>query len=116
MNLGKAIKLCRVQSEMSQQELADLVGTSVSYISLLERNKRYIAITPLGRLAKAFNMPVFLFIYLAEQGDDIVKSLDISLREKLSHEVFRLLRESHVHVPDCTCDECFQRFDPKDYK
>jgi len=40
MNLGKAIKLCRVQKNTNQKELARLANISVSYLSLFERNKR----------------------------------------------------------------------------
>lgn len=101
MNLGRAIKLCRVHRELSQQELADLVGVDVSHISLLERNKRNAKLSILDKLAKALGIPTFLLVYLVEDVD----MLSVELREKLSREAFRLL--ANYHAPDCTCEKCF---------
>ena len=53
MNLGKAITLSRTRRGLTQAELAKRAGLSVSYLSLLEQNKRtdptLSTITPLKR-------------------------------------------------------------------
>ena len=56
MKLGKAIKLCRTQRYLSQTELAELANISVSYLSLLERDKRDPTLSTIKDIAEALNL------------------------------------------------------------
>ncbi|MFG9941109.1 helix-turn-helix domain-containing protein [Pseudomonas aeruginosa] len=40
MNVGQAIRLCRTQRGVSQSTIANRANCSVSYLSMLENNKR----------------------------------------------------------------------------
>lgn len=57
INIGKAIKFYRTQRELSQAELAELAGISISYLSLLERDKRDPTISTIEALANAIQVP-----------------------------------------------------------
>ena len=59
MNLGRAIRQLREMKELTQQELADLVGVTDAYITMLERGKRKNpSLATLKRIARALGVPV----------------------------------------------------------
>lgn len=51
MNLGKAIKVVRIEADMHQEELASEIGCDKSHLSLLEMNKRNPSIPMLCKIA-----------------------------------------------------------------
>jgi transcriptional regulator with XRE-family HTH domain len=89
MNLGKAIKVVRVMRGLTQEELANLADLSVSYISLLERNKCDPAWSVVMRIAYELNINPITFIALAETRTGLSKEL----LEKLSEHILRELGE-----------------------
>ena len=93
MNLGKAIKLCRTQKNLSQAELAALVDLSVSYISLLERNKRDPNISTVKVIANALNIPFSILMFLAAETDELA-GINPELAEKLSYTALKLIEAS----------------------
>jgi transcriptional regulator with XRE-family HTH domain len=94
MNLGRAIKLCRSQRELKQQALADKAGLSVSYLSLLEQNKRDPSLSTVKELANALDVPFSVLMFLAADKEDL-SGLDPELAEKLAFSALTLLRESN---------------------
>lgn len=94
MKLGKAIKLCRTQRGLRQSELANLAGVSVSYLSLLERDKRDPTLSTIEAIANALNVPVSILIFLAANDEEMV-GLSSELREKLSYTALRLIEGSN---------------------
>jgi transcriptional regulator with XRE-family HTH domain len=94
MNLGKAIKFYRVGRDMNQQELADASQLSVSYLSLLERNKRDPNISTVERIASALNISVLYLMVIAEDIDKIA-ALNPHVAEKLTFVVMKL-REGNM--------------------
>lgn len=93
MNLGNAIKLCRTQKNMNQTELADLANISVSYLSLLERNKRDPNISTVRNIASALNVPFSILMFLAAEKNEL-SEVNPELAEKLSHTALELIRAS----------------------
>ena len=91
MNLGKAIKLCRTQRELSQVGLANIAGISVSYLSLLEHGKRDPTWPTIEGIASALKVPVSILIFLASD-DEEMSGLSSELREKLSYMALRLIK------------------------
>lgn len=53
-----AIKNIRNNAKLTQQELADKVGTTREYISSIENNHRMPSIEMLGKIAEALNTTV----------------------------------------------------------
>lgn len=93
MNLGKAIKLCRTQKNLSQSDLANLSGMSVSYISLLERNKRDPNLSAVENIADALNIPFSILMFLAADSAEL-NEVNPELAEKLSYTALKLIEAS----------------------
>lgn len=94
MNLGKAIKLCRTQRSLSQSRLAELIGVSPSYISLLERGKRDPNFSVIEDIAAALDIPLSILVFLAA-SDEELSELGSELSEKLSYIALRLIEASN---------------------
>jgi transcriptional regulator with XRE-family HTH domain len=90
MNLGRSIKLCRTSLGLSQEELAKKIRVSVSYISLIEKNKRDPPISTIERLASALGVPLTVLTFLGADREDL-KGVPEELREKLAGVALRLL-------------------------
>lgn len=88
MSIGKAIKLCRIQRNLSLQQLADKAGVSVSYLSLIERGKRDPIFSVVGSIAAAMNMPLVVLVFLGETDENNVR-LGKEICEKLSYMALR---------------------------
>ena len=92
MNLGRAIRLCRVQRDLSQKELARRAQLSTAYVSHLERNERDPSMSTVKSLAKALDLPLSILVFLA--ADEEIQTLDPVLREKLSDAALSLMYEA----------------------
>ena len=64
--LGDKIRLARVEKRLTQQELADLLGTKQKSISRYETNRVEPSIGALRKLAQALGKPISFF--LEEEG------------------------------------------------
>jgi transcriptional regulator with XRE-family HTH domain len=58
MSIGKKVLQLRLQSKMTQQEISELTGLAVSYLSRLENDRITPSIRTLTRIADAFGVPV----------------------------------------------------------
>lgn len=92
MRLGNAIRLCRTQLGKTQAELAKNAGISVSYLSLVEQDKRDPALSVITKLSNSLGIPVNLLIFLAAENTETAK-LPEELIDKLSSLIFKLLKE-----------------------
>lgn len=94
MNIGHAIKLCRQQRKLTQTELADRVGVSTSYVSLLERGHRDDpSISSLEKIAKGLDIPITLLLFLAADDAELA-GFNSDLRDKLSVATFDIMRQA----------------------
>lgn len=92
MNIGQAIKLARSKRRLSQADLAKRAGLSVSYLSLLERERRDPPISTIKAIASALAMPVEILFFLgAEEGE--LGSLNRDLAGQLAITALELLNE-----------------------
>ena len=93
MNLGRAISLCRKQRELTQAELASRAGLSVSYLSLLEQNKRRDpTLSTIKKLAEALRIPVGILFYLAADSAEL-SGIEPDLTQRLAHAALNLLND-----------------------
>ncbi|MEB2349684.1 MAG: helix-turn-helix transcriptional regulator [Comamonadaceae bacterium] len=70
MNVGQAIRLCRTQRGASQSAIANRAKCSVSYLSMLENNKRDPTLSTVTKIAEALHVPVgLLFVLAADQNE-----------------------------------------------
>ncbi len=78
---------------MSQSELADRAEVSVSYISLLERNKRDPNLSAVQKIANALNVPFSILMFLAADRNEL-NDINPELAEKLSYTALKLIEAS----------------------
>lgn len=63
-NFGKNVKKYRNQSELSQEDLADMCNLHRTYISDIERGKRSISLNNIEKISLALNIDIYkLFIF-----------------------------------------------------
>jgi transcriptional regulator with XRE-family HTH domain len=93
MNLGNAIRMCRVRRELTQKELALRAQISVSYLSLIEKDKRDVSVSTLRRLADGLAVPVGILFFLAADKREL-SGLSEDLIGKLSQTALAFLHES----------------------
>lgn len=71
MNVGQAIRLCRMQRGASQTVIANRANCSVSYLSMLENNKRDPTLSTVTKIAEALHIPVSLLFLLASDQSEL---------------------------------------------
>lgn len=60
MELGKTIKILRIAAGLKQEDLAQKLGVSSNYISLVENNKREPSLSFLKAVAEELDVPIGL--------------------------------------------------------
>lgn len=93
MNVGQAIRLCRTQQGASQSAIATRANCSVSYLSMLENNKRDPTLSTVTRIAEALHMPVGLLLVLAADQDDL-GAIDRNITHRLMQTALESLGKS----------------------
>ena len=78
---------------MTQARLAEETGLSVSYISLLEQNKRDPSFSKVETIADKLRIPTSILMFLAADRTEL-SPLDKELTEKLSFVALNFIRES----------------------
>jgi len=58
MSIGKKVLQLRLQSKMTQQDISQLTGLAVSYLSRLENERITPSIRTLTKISEAFGVPV----------------------------------------------------------
>lgn len=92
MNLGNAIRVCRAHRGLTQSKLAKEAGISLSYLSLLEHDKRDANVSTLGAIARGLEIPLNLLFFLASDSGEL-QGLPEEVRDRLSSVILRLLNE-----------------------
>ncbi len=63
MNIGKGIKFVRIAADLRQAEMAERLGISQNYLSLLENNKAEPSLDLLKRISKEFGVPASFLLW-----------------------------------------------------
>ena len=90
MNLGKAIRMCRMKRGFKQAELAKLAKISVSHLCLLEKDKRDPSLSVVDSISNALKIPVSVIVLLASHNEDI-KELNENQIEDLSRSIMGII-------------------------
>ncbi|SKA89083.1 Helix-turn-helix [Clostridium sp. USBA 49] len=75
MNLGSTIKAYRLSKKITLKELAEKVGITASFLSDIENNKKQPSVETLGKLAEAFNIPLYM-LFKDTSNEEISKKID----------------------------------------
>lgn len=92
MKIGNAIQLARNKKKLTQTELAKRAGISVSYLSMLEREKRDPPLSTLKKISSALGLPIEILFFLGAEGEEFGK-LDRELAGQLAYIALELLNE-----------------------
>ena len=92
MNLGNAIRMCRVRRDLTQAELARRANMSVSYLSLIERDKRDVSVSTLRELAAGLEVPTGILFFLAADSNEL-SGIDDDLAAKLAQTALAFLND-----------------------
>ncbi|WP_081066836.1 helix-turn-helix domain-containing protein [Burkholderia cepacia] len=94
MNVGYAIRLCRGRRGVSQTDVAQRANCSVSYLSMLENNKRDPTLSTIMKIAEALQVPVGVMFFLASEkeelgqiDEDTVKAIERAALASLQSQV-----------------------------
>jgi transcriptional regulator with XRE-family HTH domain len=64
--LSEALRLLRIFHDLKQNELAERLGLSKSYVSELEKGNRTPSLEVVEKYAKAFNIPTSSILFFSE--------------------------------------------------
>lgn len=98
MNVGQAIRLCRTQRKVSQTDVAQKASCSVSYLSMLENNKRDPTLSTLTKIAGALRVPIGVLFFLAAEQEDL-GSVDKKLTGALAQSALASLSKDTGTAP-----------------
>ena len=80
LSFGQLIWSHRKAEEMTQAELAELLGVSKQYISQLEKGERLASVEQAARLAEVFDMSPEIFVVRALQDQVVKAGLDLTIK------------------------------------
>lgn len=86
---GARLKKCREYLNLSQEDIAGLIGSSAAYISLVENNKSRLSVDNLVKLLLKYN--INLNYLLAGIGSPFIPSASDDIKEKVLNEVNSIL-------------------------
>jgi len=69
MQIGKTVRRLREHRGQTLKELAESCGLSLSYLSLIERDKREPSLANLSKLAEVFDLPPSILVLLSADAD-----------------------------------------------
>ena len=90
MDVGNAIRLCRKRRGVSQTDVAMRADCSVSYLSMLENNKRDPTLSMVTKIAEALRVPVGVLFVMASEEKEL-GNIDSRLAGKLQRAVMASL-------------------------
>lgn len=94
MNIDHAIKVCRSAKRISLRELAQRVGLSTAYLSMIESGKREPSLSRIKQIAKALEVPTPILLFLAAEKGEL-EGLDEETAQRLSAAVLNVVRHNN---------------------
>ncbi len=90
MTLGQTLKLLRTAANLKQAPLAQDLGVTVNYLSLVENNRREPSLSFLKKFAEQMDVPLGYFLWLALDEKDSPEATE--LKEKMGNLLSVLVR------------------------
>lgn len=71
MKIGDAIKSARTQKKVNQKDLAETLGITQTYLSLIENNKKSPNFHILEKIGQSLDIPVPIILFMSLNDEDI---------------------------------------------
>lgn len=98
MQLGERIRARRKELNLSLRELAEAVGLTSSFLSLIERDQSSPSIESLRKISAALDVPVFYFLLEPYEKSPVVyRDRQLTLKDEYSGQAYKLLTPSLYH-------------------
>lgn len=91
MNLGHLLKLIRTYKGINQKQMADLLGISQNYLSLIEGNKKQPSSECVFNIAKNLNISSDALVFAASDVPNELSSKDQKDYRRLQNNITSLL-------------------------
>ncbi|UNK19505.1 helix-turn-helix transcriptional regulator [Paenibacillus sp. N3/727] len=82
VRLGIVIREIRKSQNLTQEELAEKIGTSFSYIGRLERGEGNFTVQTLEKITNALNIDFFDFMSLGKRDNEILLEINSLLMQQ----------------------------------
>ncbi|RTL89274.1 MAG: XRE family transcriptional regulator [Hyphomicrobiales bacterium] len=89
--LSEALRLIRVFHDLKQNELADRLGVSKSYISEVESGKKQPTIEIINKYASEFSIPASSILFFSEQLESGEGTKAANARKYIADKVLKML-------------------------
>jgi transcriptional regulator with XRE-family HTH domain len=101
--VGTKIRKLREEMELTQEDLANSVGLSSEFISLLELGRRSPSLESLSRIAKFLDKKIsFFLLEKAESFDSLIKGDKLNLKTKRLLKTFRKYCDDYLWLEEVT--------------
>lgn len=91
MTLGHVLKLLRINKGLNQNNMANLLGLSQNYLSLIECDKRRPSSEKIARFADALNVSKEGLLFATSEVPNELSSQDEAKFVELQHNILSLL-------------------------
>jgi DNA-binding XRE family transcriptional regulator len=81
-DLARIIKLMRVNSNLNQGELAEILGVTKTYISLLENGRKEPSLSLVKCFSKHFKIPLWLLLWDGFELPENHTSADLKIKKE----------------------------------
>lgn len=82
MSLNEALRLYRKARNLTQKQVAEKAGISVSYLSLVERGQRDPSLSTLEKIASAMGVSLTILAFM-NADEDGLQRIDLQLAQRL---------------------------------
>lgn len=92
--LSEALRLLRVFHDLKQNELADKLDVSKSYISEIEKGRRTPSLETIEKYSKYFRIPTSSILFFSEQIEDAqtIKGTATKAKEAIASKIVNFLQ------------------------
>ena len=80
LQIGKTLKEFRVSKNLTLDKLAELADVDKSFLSKIENDKRDPSINSLNQICAALDIPISIFILIADESEDEFTGLTSALK------------------------------------
>ncbi|MBU1319884.1 MAG: helix-turn-helix transcriptional regulator [candidate division Zixibacteria bacterium] len=91
-NIGMTLRTIRNLAGLKQGELAEKVGVSSNYVSLVENERREPSLKFLRKVAAELGIPLYVFFWENSVASDSSDPLSIEITEKVNNLFWDLIR------------------------